>query len=306
MNQPTTKRYAVPYFPSREGWAPSGHAFLLARDIPLGIMPIRGIRDRPSFKVELVPEDDRREAWLNHFLNIGQYEQDSLDQTIVDFAETASNYVAYCGEVVFEILVDTHGEPFRLDPLPPGRVLRAPGRYLQVISKPDRRQLRLRRLVPIPRKRIWRLTLPPSLGGARRHRHLLRHLGVLSDPIPKFALESPDLGRKSSYDFTAYRDACDRLQERATKRWGTIPSIQRPVGPSTEYFFIARRLAFLRAQAELREHMIAELNRLLARLGVPHSVVVSGIPTAHEIASTLDRLHHGEVTFAAALETTKT
>jgi hypothetical protein len=120
------------------------------------------------------------------------------------------------------------------------------------------------------------------------------------------ALRGADLGRASGYEFSAHRDACNRLQERAKRRWGTVLSIQRPVGPSTEYFFIARRLAFLQAQATLREHIIAELNQLLVRLVIPNAVVVSGIPTAREIAETLDNFHGGHVTFAAALEAAKT
>jgi hypothetical protein len=124
--------------------------------------------------------------------------------------------------------------------------------------------------------------------------------------MPDFAMQSLDLGRSAGFEFTAMREACDRLQERATQKWGTTLSIQRPIGSSTEYFFIARRLAFLRAQATLREHIVAQLNELLARLGVPQSIVVSGIPTATDIGRTLDRMHRGEVSFAGALDETRT
>jgi hypothetical protein len=302
------KRHSVRYFPSRERSSPTGHAFLLARDIPLGIMPIRATRDRQSFRVELSTQaDEEGEKWLIHFLHIGQYEQRTLEEALVDFVDKAAHHIGYFGEVYFEILVDIEKKPMRLDPLPPGRVLRAPSRYLQVVPKVDREQLHVGRFVAIPAERIWRLALPRRLGGPRGHRRLLRRLQALSDPtMPRFALESPDLGRASGYDFTAYRDASERLEERATRRWGTLLSVQRPVGPSTEYFFIARRLAFLHAQAHLREHIIGELNHLLSRLTVPHSVAVSGIPTADEIATALGRLHNGDMTFTEAHVATRT
>jgi len=306
MTEPPPRRYSVRYFPSRQSSTPSGHAFLLARDIPLGIMPIRGTRNTPSFNVELTPADEDREGWLRDFIHIGQHRQRSLDEAVVGFVDTAANYIAYFGEVFFEILVDAQGVPLELDALPPGRVLRVGGRYVQLVEKADRKALGAHRFVAIPRHRMWRLALPRALGSARRHRRLLRRLERLSDPMPAFALQGLDLGRSSGFELSAYRDALDRLQERATKRWGTVPSIQRPVGPWTEYFFIARRLAFLQAQAALREHMIAELNRLLARLDVPHSVVVSGIPTVRAISSALSRLHQGEVAFAEALDATRT
>lgn len=284
----------------------TGHAFLLARDIPLGILPIRGTRDRPDFSVDLQPPDTSREAELCHFLHIGQYEHHSLDEAFVEFVDTSANYIGNFGEVNFEILFDAAGKPLRLDPLPPGRVLRLPGRSVQLIGKRDREQLEVGGFVSIPADKMWRLTLPRSLGSPRNHRRLLRRLERLSDPMPPFALNSLDLGRSAGFEFSSLRDACDRLQERATQRWGTIMSIQRPVGSSTEYFFIARRLEFHRAQAELREHIVDRLNELLKRLNVAHSIGVSGIPTAAEIAATLDRLHSGEVSFGQALDSTRT
>lgn len=305
MKEVNAKRHAVGYLPSREGSMPSGHAFLLARDIPLGILPIRGTRDHPDFSVELRPANSEREARLCHFLHIGQFEHRSLDEAVIEFADTAANYIGHFGEVYFEIIVDADGEPLQLDPLPPGHFVRIPGRHLQTIGKRDRLELGVSRFVPIPSERVWRLALPRSLGSARHHRRLLRRLERLSDPMPQFALRSPDLGRSAGFEFTAMRDASDRLQERATRRWGTVPSIQRPVGGSTEYFFIARRLAFFQAQARLREHMIDRLNELLKRLDIPHSIAVFGVPTAKEIAATLDRLHRGEVSFTEALDATR-
>jgi hypothetical protein len=300
------KRYALGYFPSREGSTPGGHAYLLARDIPLGILPIRGTRGRPGFCVELQPADSERERWLCRFLHIGQFEHRSLDEAIVEFVDTAAMYIGYFGEVTFEILFDAERKPFELDPLPRGRIVRVPGRYLQVIGKRDRQALNVGRFVPIPADHIWRLRLPKALGTPWRHRQLLRRLEHLSNPMPDFAMKSGDLGQSAGFEFSTMREASDRLQERATKRWGTILSFQRPVGNSTEYFFIARRLAFYQAQAVLREHIIAQLNELLARLEVPHSIVVSGIPTATEIDQTLKRMHRGEVSFAAALDATTT
>lgn len=304
--KPKRSRYAVGYFPSREGSSPTGHAYLLARDIPLGILPIGGSRNHPEFSVELQPSDSAREAWLCHFLHIGQFEHHSFDEALVEFTETAANYIGYFGEVVFEIIFDADGKPLELDPLPPGRVLRMPSRIVQVIGKKDREHIGVGRFVSIPADHIWRLSLPRSLGSARRHRRLLGRLERLSNPMPEFAMRSSDLGRSAGFEFSALRDACDRLQERATKRWGTVLSMQQPVGTSTEYFFIARRLAFYQAQATLREHITSRLNDLLAWLDIPHSIVVSGVPTAEEIGAMLDRLHRGEISFADALEATRT
>jgi hypothetical protein len=301
----TISRHSIRYFPSREGSHPQGHAFLLARDIPLGILPIRGGRDHASFDVTLTPADDGRVSSLIRLLHIGRSNRRTLEEAFVDFVDTAALYIAYHGEVLLEILMDEDGSPVELDPLPPGRVARTPRAYLQLVPKPDRQHVG-KAYARIPKENVWRLGLPKELGSGRQHRRLLRRLEALSEPMPRFALESLDMGRASAYDFSAHRRACDRLMERATKRWGSVPSLQRPVEGSTEYFFIARRLAFRRAQALLREHVTSELNSFLARLGLDDRVVVSGIPTASEIDATLEGLQRGDATFAEALDSTKT
>lgn len=305
MKKRDLQRHSVAYFPSREGSHLEGHAFLLARDVPLGILPIRGSREHPSFQVKLDPPDESRENWLIGLLHIGRYERHSLDEAVVDFVETAANYIGYHGEVFLELLTDHQGRPVRLDPLPPGPIIRTPRAYLQVVPKPDREHLR-KRYVRVPKEAVWWLGLPEELGSARTYRRLLRRLETLSHPMPRFALESLDMGRSNAYDFSAHRKACDQLMERATKQWGSVPSLQRPVDGSTEYFFIARRLAFLHCQALLRENIISKLNRFLVRLGLENKVVISGIPTNTQIASTLQKLHVGDVTFAEALDFTRT
>jgi hypothetical protein len=306
MTDGRPKRISVRYFPSREGSILEGHAYLLARDIPLGILPIRAARDNPNFQVELFPSDEGRETWLTKFLDVGRYERHTLAEGLVEFVETAADFIGHYGEIFLEILPDEDGSPLEVSPLAPGRVVPTPRSYWQVIPKKDREQFG-KPFVSIPRDRIWRLTLPRQLGSPGSHRRLLRRLAALSDPaMPDFVLRNPlDQGRSTGYDFGVERAAEDRLMERATRRWGTTMSIQRPVGDSNEYFFISRRLAFLEAQALLREHLIAEINRLMRRLKIDASIKVTGIPTASEIAESLKRLHRGEISFAEALDSTR-
>jgi hypothetical protein len=301
MNATRSSRHSVTYFPSREGRLPAeGDAFLLARDLQLGIMPIGGHTKRP-FAVRLNPADAEGEQWLTTFLHIGQYPPDDLQDAVCDFVETTTNYLAYFGEVYCEILDDPGGEPWQLDTLPPGRVLRTPRRYLQVIPKPDRETFDGRRFASIPTDKAWHLTLPRELGTPRSYRRLLRRLAKLAPHGASFIFGTRDLGAASGYEFSAYLAASQRLQERALRSWGTTTSKFQPVGASTEYFWVARRITFHRSQALVREHTITELNRLLQKLEINHRVIVSGLPTATEISAVLDRLHRGELSFSDAL-----
>jgi hypothetical protein len=300
------QRHSVPYFSSAEFSSPEGNAFLLARDISLGIMPLGATGRNANFDIELSPADAEQERTLTKFLSIGQYKSNSLKDALVDFVDTSANYLAYRGEVYFEIFNDESGQPLSLSPLPPGRLLAAPNRKLQLIPREDRNELGLGRWVTIPNSAIWRVAFPRELGTARNHRRLLRKLATGSKLMPAFALNSGDLGRKQGYDFTAHRVASDRLTERATKRWGSVPSLQRPVEGSTEFYFISRRIEFLRAQARLREHLVRELNRLLKKRGIKHEISMAGIPTADTIQSSLQQLHAGKLSLSETLDATRT
>jgi hypothetical protein len=304
---PGGHRRSVAYFPSRDtGVLPvTGNGWFLARDIPRGIMPSHYAPSDESYTVALQPEDEQRADWLTTFLHIGQFEPHSLRRAVADFVETAANYLGHYGEVYFEIATTDAGQPLALEPLPRGRILRTPTSYLQLIPKPDRQYHDGRRCVRITPESIWHVRLPRELGTPRSHRRLLRRLSALS-PLGTLLLHNPGGIGVPGYDFGAHRDASERLQEKLMRQWGTFFSKQRPPGPSTEYFFIARRLAFLTAQARVREHLLAELNALLARLAIAHRIVVTGIPAARDIETMLERLHNGEVGFKEALDSTRT
>ena len=304
MRFPETRRSCA-VFPSNADHHPEGHAFLLARDIPLGIMPIQHLSEgRRPFSAELQPTNDARTEWLASLIDIGHGRPHTLTGAVSEFVETAANYLGYHGEMHLEITGDENGQPAKLLPLPPGRVSRLPRSYLQWVPKADREALGVGRFVSLPRECVWHLCLPHELASPRAHRRLLRRLEALSSPTPDFALKSPklDLGRSVGFEFSRLQRAYERETERATKRWGTISSFQRPVGDSTEYFFIARRLEFHRAQATVRDHLVRELGRLLARLSVGEQLVVEGLVAPGDLTQTLNRLHAGEISFADALD----
>ena len=305
MSPPGARR-SVAYFPSRSGATPMERAFLFTRDVPLGIMPLRRARDRPEFVVTLDPPDAGVEEWLTRFLDVGQFTQTTLDEALVEFVESASRYLAYLGEVFFELLPPDEGDgpPTQLAPLPPGPVRHLPGRYLQIVPKADREAMEGRRYFAVPSDAMWHVRLPSSLGSPRQHRRMLRRLERLSGLMPDFAMRSTDLGQSESYDLSAHRKASELALERATNRWGTIPSLFQVKG-TTEYFLFARRLQWHAAQAGLREHLIVELNALLSRLEVAHRLVVSGLPTAADISHAIALLKAGEIDVAEAMKLPK-
>jgi hypothetical protein len=301
---------SIRFFPSRaEAAGVEGNEFIFTRDLPLGILPIRGIRDAKQYRVYLEPADDESiEQRIIRLLDVGQYSQHSLSDAVRELVENATNYIGYSGEVIYEI---AHTPERGRDPagirflaLPPGRVFRTPWAYYQVIPKADRKKLEKGWAIRIPRKKVWRVTLPHHLGGIRRHRRMLKTLRKWSSPTPSFMFQRNDMGREAGYDFSAHEKACDIGTQRATRRWGTMPSFFRVKG-TTEYFSFARSLAWKRSQAQLRDHILKDLNALLQRIGFTNQIVVEGLTSAEEIDEMMGKLQRGEVTVKEAMAVDK-
>jgi hypothetical protein len=302
QNRRGERRRSVAYFPSSaESRHLEGDAFLLARDIPLGIFPFRSSQNK-DFSIEFRGASEREIEALPHLLDFGQYRSASVEEAIRDYVDEVSNRIAYFGEAYYEILPRSGEEPETVAALPPGRILRLPRRRIQVIPRADREVVG-RKVVVLDSDRIWRIALPRELGTPRRHRRLLRELQASAAHTPAFAFEGLDLGRGRGYEFAAQRAASERVQERLTGRhWGSGQSQQRPPGKSNEFFYISRRLAFHRAQAQLREHLFEEANDLLVRLGWQGTIVVEGLPTTASMTTVASQLKAGEISFPEALE----
>lgn len=292
-------RISRAYFPSREGQLspPGGNAFMFVRDVPLGIMPSR--HDDGDFAVSLDPSDPVLQERIIVLLEIGQFSRYGLQEAVVDFVETLARDIAFSGECYFEVSDPEGSEGARtLLILPPGIIRRRGASYLQVIPEADRHEGEPAE-IEIPAKRMWHITLPPALGSPKEHRKLLRELEQLGMPVPGFALDADHFGAEAGFDFATSRRAMDVAVERVTRRWGTIPSFQR-VNGTTEYYLFARRLQWNRAQALLREHILAALNVLLARFGLGR-LDVRGLPSASELSLSIDRLQRGEISVEEAL-----
>jgi hypothetical protein len=93
----------------------------------------------------------------------------------------------------------------------------------------------------------------------------------------------------------------DAEVEHLTRKWGGIPRLH-VVDGATEYYFFERHLQWRRSQALVREHVFAEINRLLRRLGVTNQLTVRGLPSSVELSELRIRLRRGEADFARVRE----
>lgn len=296
------KRISRGYFQSTDSPRTdfSGKAFMLWRDLQNGMMRFAG--GRGNVHISLEPADERIQAWVTDLIDIGDFTHGTLPQAVPAFVEQVANHLGYDGEGFFEIVIgedDDDPAPTMLAPLPSGVVKHRGSEFLQMLP-PEDRTPEQPDAISIPASRMWHIQLPRQLGTPKEHRAMLAALSR-QDPIASFALEDGKLGTGEGYEFSVHRRASDIATERATKAWGTIPSLQQIAG-TTEFYYVARQLQFLRAQALVREHIITELNQLLAQLRIAASVHVEGLPTADVITDHILKLENGEISFTKALE----
>lgn len=309
MAKPFGPQVSIRFFPSMSGRAGvQGNEFIFTRDLPLGVMPIRGVTGSEQYQATLNPPDDALAGQLVRLLDVGQFSRDALSEALSEFVETTTTYLGYRGEVLYEIATipndRTEASELRLVVLPPGRVIWTPWAYYQVIPNADRKQLKRGWAVRIPRSKIWRMKLPRHLGGVIRHRRMLKMLRDRSSATPEFMMRRMDMGQGVGYEFSAHHKACSVGTERATRRWGTMPSFFRVEG-TTEYFSFSRRLAFKRSQAELRDHILAELNSFLGRLDFKSRFAVEGLVSPKRLGDMMSKFQAGEVTVSEAMAVDK-
>ena len=101
-----------------------------------------------------------------------------------------------------------------------------------------------------------------------------------------------------------HHDKKELAVEQLMANWGSIPSL-RQLKHTTEYYYIVHSLQSLRSQALLREHILSEMNSLIARLGIDSKIMISGLGTSGDIAEAIKKLDRGEISFIEALKSAK-
>jgi hypothetical protein len=282
----------------------------ITRDAHLGLVPIGGRSTDTAFAVKLLGDSERQDEVVRllarHSTDYG------LAEAACGFIEEVAQVLVAYGEAAYEVIAadaasmtsDAQAETGEerttreLDLVPPLSLHRVGPLMFQIAPAADGGKLP--EILRVSADRIWRVKLPRSLGGARRQRRMLRQLDRLEKRARKFNLNPTEL--PAGYDFTAAHRAVNAGVIRKTRRWGVIdqPSTQG----MTSYYTVAGHIDNRRAQTILRDHIVAHLNELLTKLGLP-SIEIEGVPSPSDIVSGLERLRAGEIDLVTANDLTR-
>ncbi len=282
------------------------NVFMFVQDVHLAVMPMRAvIREGSKYKVEIsgdAGEASRTTALLESLTKHDRY---NLEELVSEAIGEVVRDLAWHGQAVHEIVRDSDDESiYLLHAFTTQRLFHAFRHFVQVVPKEDR-DLWQKTIIVLPEKDVWAVSVPESLGGYNGYRALLRKLKKFQNSGPTFWRKSLEQQERDLYfDFQRYTRETEIFHSRATQRWGWN---RRDFSDRywTEFMQVYRSLTFKWAQAELREHIIAEFNTLLGRLGIAAQVKVAGVPSAADLLRARNDMSAGTLSFNQAYDVTE-
>jgi hypothetical protein len=215
---------AASHFPSLSGGindiSPSVSMF--TQDIPLAIMPI-GARDADTYYAKIVGDPQNVERAIDLLQSLARYDRANVKELIADAITEIATNLAWYGRAPYEIASSEGDDPLevRITSFTPRRLFVAPWFCLQVVPRAEWDRLK-KTFIVIPRRDVWIVEMPRSLGGYRGYRKILRGLARFRAVTPAFWMKELEASRMHSsyFDFSVYSREVEVLQRRITRRWG--------------------------------------------------------------------------------------
>ena len=296
-------RKSVRVFSAALSWKPSafGVSGVFWEHITAGIMPFIGMRDTPpTFSAKIAGNENERARATLLLSSVSEWSAHSNDELICGAVTGIAQSLAAQGRIAHEILPEVGGNSCCLCPFTRRRLFRIPGWYVQCVPREDRHRGNKSAFIFLRSRDVWEISIPPELGGTRGHARLLRQLSRRELAGPKFFLRG--LGKQQQpgfFDFKEYTRAELARTWRIANKWGWT---HMGSSGSTEFYYLHRSIRREWALAVLRQHIIRELNALLARLGIHAKIVVDGLSSPGEVLAISEKMARGEMGFAEALE----
>jgi hypothetical protein len=297
---------AIPRFPSLHVDV-TGTPYMFIQDIALGIVPFNARSSSGRFRADIRGasiETDRAFLLLS---SLGGRQHQDVGEMLAASIEDVARNLAWFGRAPYEIVHPRDDNSICiLRSFTPQRLFNLLWCWAQVVPRKDR-VIWHKAVNLLARADVWVISMPKSLGGYRGYRAILRKLRRFDGFGPRFWRGDLERGiaMSPSFDFQAYRRQIEVFDARITRRWGW--NHRDYSGRNwTEFMQFYRTLTFRWAQAVLREHIISELNSLLARLAIKASVSISGVPLSHEVLYLRNDMMVGNISYARAYEASAT
>jgi hypothetical protein len=294
--EPTVARYFQSL--GRDRFENNLSVHMFTEDVHLAVMPIGGRSQKQNkFSVTLDGSKEGCEFTEKIIRNIAQYDRHGIEKIVCDAVDEIAKHLSWEGCAVYELLPCEDDVPYPHSFTSKNLIKLGPW-FLQIIPKGDW-ALWKKKWVLIPGTKIWRIEMPPTLGGEKGYLNILNELKRFDSLGPEFWQNNLGNSKKTKdFDFQRYIRSVEIYRSKVTKIWGWNRR-DSSQDRSTEFYYFYKKVTFRLAQAVLREHIILELNALLGRLGIDCQIIVNGLPSPSEIDEIKRALLAGELSFAS-------
>jgi hypothetical protein len=169
---------AESHFPSLSGGIndKSPSVSMFTQDVPLAIMPIRA-RDAETYYAKIVGDSQNVERAIELLQSSARYDRGNVKELIADAITEIATSLAWYGRAPYEIASNEGDDPqeIRIASFTPRRLFVTPWFCLQVVPRAEWDRLK-KTFIVIPRRYVWIVEMPRSLGGYRGYRKILRGL----------------------------------------------------------------------------------------------------------------------------------
>lgn len=275
-----------------------GRLFLFYQDVQVRVVPYGGrTYERSAFHVRSEPGTRAAaDRVVSAVAPCTDTPGGDLQADVCDFVSNETVRLLLYGRVVHEVVTSETGQRYFF-PLPNGRLFFLGKRVGQIVP-PNPFEKSPRRIVWLDRRDLWVVKLPAELGGIGLAwlRHVLRTANSIPPAWSLPSIEQPT----NPFDLMEFVYKSDVAVARAVRHWGwPVPNpAQRQM---TNYHHLREHLRFSITMARIREHLVAELNRQLAKPDDPVTVAIEGLPNSADLKTMFTRFMNGEVSFSEAI-----
>jgi hypothetical protein len=222
----------------------------------------------------------------------------SHTELLSDVINNLLHSLLYWGVCFYQIQTDDEND-FTLFPVTEKRLFNLFRYYFQIVPNKDV-HLFEKRILVASRNKIWKLSLPHSLGGSWRFKFDFFVLRLAGKVSPDFAFAR--IGRNdSSFDLKQYSKIKTFFVSTVLKRfeYKYRPFLNEYI---SEYYLVHRYLKNKKIKSILRIHVLSELNFLLRKVGFDAVIEETGLPVPDDYERVLSDICEQKTSLSSGIK----
>lgn len=291
-----------PFLPKRPNYFHESYPSMLIEDITTWLIPYRMSKDN-GLKISIDTTTPQIEDLIIRGMGEGEYDRNLKEATREFFRECAQMMMAY-KEAIYEIVYYTNSNDekvfeFNFALIHPLTLFKRGPRLFQFVPPKIAKERGVSQNILLPSDQILTFKLPQSVGD--KFDDMLKRLSVLGNQlVPEFILQEQFEGKQIPFDSTTHIRTEKMALAEAVKiiGWNARGLFGEEI---LEYYWMYRELLFRKFVIELRESILATLNKGLKiagqTVGFSAQIKIEGLPTIKEVTEAFEQLKRGDLSF---------